>query len=418
MGMTMTQKILAKHAGLDSVEAGDLIMCKMDWAMTNDLMGAQTFEEFEKIGKPEVFDKDRIVIIPDHYTPNNNINSAEMTKKLRNFSRKYKITNYFELGRMGIEHAFMPEQGFVAPGEVIIASDSHTCTYGALNAFSTGVGLTDLGASLATGESWLKVPGAIKVEIKGELPKYVKGKDVVLTLISMIGVDGALYQSLEFAGNIGALSIDDRFTICNMAIEAGAKNGIFPFDEITKEYLDGRVTRPYQPVAADADAVYDKTVVLELDKITPVVAYPHLPENVKPVEEFKDIEIDQVVIGSCTNGRISDLAQAAEILKGRKVHPHVRTIIFPATQEIYMQAIEKGYVKIFVDAGAAVSTPTCGPCLGGHNGVLASGERAVATTNRNFKARMGHIDSEVYLAGPYVAAASAIMGRIAHPSEV
>ena len=418
MGMTMTEKILAKHAKTDEVEPGDLIICDVDLVLANDITAPPAIWEFEKIGKDRVFDKEKIVLVPDHFAPNKDIKSAEMCKVMREFAHAQNITNYFEVGRMGIEHALLPEQGLIAPGEVIIGGDSHTCTYGALGAFGTGVGQTDIGASMATGNTWFKVPSSIKVELKGKLPEYVKGKDIILTLIGMIGVDGARYQALEFCGDIGGLSIDDRFTICNMAIEAGAKNGIFPVDDITKEYLSGKVKRPWDAVYPDADAVYERTVVIELDKLTPVVAFPHLPENVKGVSEAKDIKIDQVIIGSCTNGRLSDLKQAIEVIRGRKVHDDVRVIIIPATQEIYLKAMELGYVKMFIDAGCAVSTPTCGPCLGGHMGIMAAGERAVATTNRNFKGRMGHVDSEVYLAGAYVAAASAILGRIAHPSEV
>lgn len=417
--MTMTQKILAKHASVESVEAGDLLISKIDLALTNDIMGAQTFLEFEKIGKKEVFDKDKVVLVPDHFVPSNDIKSAVLSKKLRENAKKYDITNYFELGRMGIEHALLPDSGLVAPGELIIGADSHTCTYGALNAFSTGVGLTDLGASLATGSTWFKVPSAIKVELVGKLPRYVRGKDIVLTLIGRIGVDGARYKSLEYFGEgIKELSMADRLTICNMAIEAGAKNAIFPFDEITKEYLDKRVTREYSFVVADRDAVYEEVVTINLSDLQPVVACPHLPENVKNIQDKKDVNIDQVIIGSCTNGRLEDLAQAAEIFAGRKVHENVRAIIIPATQEIYSKAMELGYLKTFVDAGAAVSTPTCGPCFGGHMGILAAGEKAVSTTNRNFKGRMGHVDSEVYLAGAYVAAASAILGRIAQPEDL
>ena len=419
MAMTMTQKILAKHAGLDSVEAGDLIISKLDLMLTNDIMGAQTFKEFEKTGKTEVFDKDKIVLVPDHFVPANDMKSAQFAKELKENAIKYNITNYFELGRMGIEHALLPDSGFIAPGEAIIGADSHTCTYGALNAFATGVGLTDLGASLATGTTWLKVPSAIKVKLKGKLPRYVRGKDIILSLIGRIGVDGARYKSLEYFGDgIEQLRMADRFTICNMAIEAGAKNGIFPFDAMTEEYLSKRVTRDYVAVYADEDAVYDEIVTLDLSSMNPVVACPHLPENVKEVQEIKNLKIDQVVIGSCTNGRLEDLEQAAEIFKGRKVHPKVRTIVIPATQEIYIQAMEKGLLRIFVEAGAAVSTPTCGPCFGGHMGVLAKGERAVSTTNRNFKGRMGDVESEIYLAGAYVAAASAVAGEITEPAAL
>ncbi len=418
MAMTMTQKILAKHCSLDSVQSGDLIISKIDLALTNDIMGANTFEEFEKIGKKTVFDKEKIALVPDHFVPCNDIKSAMLSQKLRNYAKKYDIKNYFELGRMGIEHALLPDGGFIAPAEVIIGADSHTCTYGALNAFSTGVGLTDLGASLASGEIWLKVPSAIKVVLKGKMPKYVKGKDIILTLIGKIGVDGARYQSLEFFGDLAELTMADRFTICNMAIEAGAKNGIFPYDEVTKDYLKDKVTRDYTPVEADPDAIYDRVVEIELDKMQPVVACPHLPENVKTTEEVKNVAVDQVIIGSCTNGRLDDLAQAAEILKDRQIHPNVRTIIIPATQEIYSKAMELGYMKIFVDAGAAVSTPTCGPCFGGHMGILANGEVAVSTTNRNFKGRMGDIESKIYLSGAYVAAASAVAGHICQPDDI
>ncbi len=418
MGMTMTEKILAKHAGRDSVSAGDLLVSQLDLILANDITGPPAIDEFEKIGRP-VFDKDKIALVPDHFSPCKDIKSAEMCKRLRDFARKHEITNYFEVGRMGIEHALLPDAGLVAPGEVIVGADSHTCTYGALNAFATGVGQSDVGAAMASGTTWFKVPSAIKVELKGKLPKYVKGKDIVLTLIGMIGVDGARYQSLEFCGEgISELEMSDRFTICNMAIEAGAKNGIFPVDEKTLAFLKDRVTREFSAVTADADAVYERAITIELDKLVPVVAYPHLPENVHPASESTGIVIDQAVIGSCTNGRLEDLAQAAEVLKGKKVHPHVRCIIIPATQEIYQQAMKLGYIDTFIDAGVAVSTPTCGPCLGGYMGILAHGERAVSTTNRNFRGRMGHVDSEVYLASPYVAAASAVMGRIASPEEV
>lgn len=418
MGMTMTEKILAKHAGRDSVSAGDLLVSQLDLILANDITGPPAIDEFEKIGRP-VFDKDKIALVPDHFSPCKDIKSAEMCKRLRDFARKHEITNYFEVGRMGIEHALLPDAGLVAPGEVIVGADSHTCTYGALNAFATGVGQSDVGAAMASGTTWFKVPSAIKVELKGKLPKYVKGKDIVLTLIGMIGVDGARYQSLEFCGEgISELEMSDRFTICNMAIEAGAKNGIFPVDAKTLAFLKDRVTREFSAVTADVDAVYERAITIELDKLVPVVAYPHLPENVHPASESTGIVIDQAVIGSCTNGRLEDLAQAAEVLKGKKVHPHVRCIIIPATQEIYQQAMKLGYIDTFIDAGVAVSTPTCGPCLGGYMGILAHGERAVSTTNRNFRGRMGHVDSEVYLASPYVAAASAVMGRIASPEEV
>lgn len=418
MGMTMTEKILAKHAGRDHVSAGDLLVSQVDLVLANDITGPPAINEFEKIGRP-VFDKDKIALVPDHFSPCKDIKSATMCKRMRDFARKHNITNYFEVGRMGIEHALLPDQGLVAPGEIVIGADSHTCTYGALNAMSTGMGQTDIGAAMASGTTWFKVPQAIKVTLTGKLPHFVKGKDIILTIIGMIGVDGARYQSLEFGGDgVAELSMADRFTICNMAIEAGAKNGIFPVDDKTKAFLNGRVTRDWQAVTADTDAVYARELVIELDKLVPVVAYPHLPENTHPASEGKDIKIDQVVIGSCTNGRLEDLAQAAEIIKGHKVCDHVRMIVIPATQEIYKEAMRLGYIDTFIDAGAAVSTPTCGPCLGGYMGILAAGERAVSTTNRNFRGRMGHVDSEVYLASPYTAAASAITGYITSPEEV
>lgn len=418
MGMTMTEKILAKHAGLPQVSAGDLLVSQVDLVLANDITGPPAITEFEKIGRP-VFDKNKIALVPDHFSPCKDIKSATMCKRMRDFARKHEITNYFEVGRMGIEHALLPDNGLVAPGEIIIGADSHTCTYGALNALSTGMGQTDIGAAMASGTTWFKVPQAIKVNLTGTLPRFVKGKDIILTIIGMIGVDGARYQSLEFFGDgISQLSMADRFTICNMAIEAGAKNGIFPVDEQTKSFLAQRVTRPWEAVTADEDAVYAHEITIELDKLTPVVAYPHLPENTHPAAEGKDIRIDQVVIGSCTNGRLEDLAQAAEIMQGRKVCDHVRMIIIPATQEIYKEAMRLGYIDTFIDAGAAVSTPTCGPCLGGYMGILAAGERAVSTTNRNFRGRMGHVDSEVYLASPYTAAASAVTGYITSPEEV
>ncbi len=419
MGMTMTEKILAKHAGRDSVSAGDLLVSQVDMVLANDITGPPAITEFEKIGRP-VFDKNKICLVPDHFSPCKDIKSATMCKRMRDFARKHEIKNYFEVGRMGIEHALLPDQGLAAPGEIIIGADSHTCTYGALNALSTGMGQTDIGAAMASGTTWFKVPQAIKVNLVGKLPRFVRGKDIILTLIGMIGVDGARYQSLEFCGEgVAELSMADRFTICNMAIEAGAKNGIFPVDEKTIAYLEGRVTdRTWEAVTADEDAEYAQEITMELDKLVPVVAYPHLPENTHPASEGKNIKIDQVVVGSCTNGRLEDLAQAAEILKEHKVCDGVRMIIIPATQEIYKEAMRLGYIDIFIDAGAAVSTPTCGPCLGGYMGILAAGERAVSTTNRNFRGRMGHVDSEVYLASPYTAAASAVTGYITSPEEV
>ena len=419
MGMTMTEKILAKHAGIDVVKPGQLINCKLDMVLANDVTAPPAIKEFEKIGKP-VFDNTKIALVPDHFTPNKDIKSAGLAKIVRDFAHKHNIINYFEIGRVGIEHVILPEKGIVAPGMVTIGADSHTCTYGALGGFSTGVGSTDLGVALATGEAWFKVPETIKVNITGKKPKYICGKDVMLTLIGMIGVDGALYKALEFAGEgVKELNITDRLTIANMAIEAGAKNGIFPVDDETLNYIKDRVTKPYEIVEADSDATYCQTVEINLSELKPVVAFPHLPENTHSVESIKEpITIDQVVIGSCTNGRLEDLAIAASILKGHKVHPNVRCIIIPGSQQVYLDAIHNGYVDTFIEAGAAVSTPTCGPCLGAHMGIMTAGERCVSTTNRNFRGRMGHVDSEVYLASPYVAAASAILGKIATPEEV
>lgn len=419
MGMTMTEKILAKHAGKASVSAGDLLISQVDLVLANDITGPPAITEFEKIGKP-VFDKNKIALVPDHFSPCKDIKSATMCKRMRDFARQHQIKNYFEVGRMGIEHALLPDAGLVAPGEIIIGADSHTCTYGALNALSTGMGQTDIGAAMASGTTWFKVPSAIRVNLTGTLPRFVRGKDIILTIIGMIGVDGARYQSLEFFGDgISQLSMADRLTICNMAIEAGAKNGIFPVDEKTVEFLKERgVGRPWEAITPDADAEYTKVIDIKLDELMPVVAYPHLPENTHPAKEGHNIKIDQVVIGSCTNGRLEDLAQAAEIMKGHKVCDHVRMIVIPATQEIYKEAMGLGYIDTFIDAGAAVSTPTCGPCLGGYMGILAAGEKAVSTTNRNFRGRMGHVDSEVYLASPYTAAASAITGYITSPEEV
>lgn len=419
MGMTMTEKILAKHAGIDVVKPGQLINCKLDMVLANDVTAPPAIKEFEKIGKP-VFDNTKIALVPDHFTPNKDIKSAGLAKIVRDFAHKHNIVNYFEIGRVGIEHVILPEKGIVAPGMVTIGADSHTCTYGALGGFSTGVGSTDLGVALATGEAWFKVPETIKVNITGKKPKYICGKDVMLTLIGMIGVDGALYKALEFAGEgVKELNMTDRLTIANMAIEAGAKNGIFPVDDETLNYIKDRVTKPYEIVEADSDATYCQTVEINLSELKPVVAFPHLPENTHSVESIKEpITIDQVVIGSCTNGRLEDFSIAASILKGHKVHPNVRCIIIPGSQQVYLDAIHNGYVDTFIEAGAAVSTPTCGPCLGAHMGIMTAGERCVSTTNRNFRGRMGHVDSEVYLASPYVAAASAILGKIATPEEV
>jgi 3-isopropylmalate/(R)-2-methylmalate dehydratase large subunit len=419
MGMNMTEKILARHAGIPSVEPGQLITCKLDMVLANDITAPPAIKEFEKVGRP-VFDRTKIALVPDHFTPNKDMKTAALTKSVRDFAKQQRIVNYFEVGHdAGIEHVILPEKGLVGPGMLTIGADSHTCTYGAVNGFATGVGTTDLAVGMATGEAWFKVPAAIKVELTGRKPKNINGKDVILTLIGMIGVDGALYQSLEFAGDgVAELSMADRFTIANMAIEAGGKNGIFPFDAQTKAYVEGRVQAPYEPVAPDADAQYARTVTIDLAALTPVVAFPHLPGNTKRVADIGRIDIQQVVIGSCTNGRLEDLAIAAAILKGHKVHPDVRCIVIPGSQQVYLEALAAGYLKTFVEAGAAVSTPTCGPCMGGHMGILTAGERCVSTTNRNFRGRMGHVDSEVYLAGPHVAAASAILGRIAVPEEV
>lgn len=418
MGMNMTEKILAKHAGLASVVPGQLINCKLDMVLANDITAPPAIKEFEKIGKP-VFDRTKIALVPDHFTPNKDIKTAAMTKAVRDFAKQYDIVNYFEVGRMGIEHVILPEKGLVAPGLLTIGADSHTCTYGALGGFATGVGTTDLGVALATGECWFKVPETIKVTLTGTRPAGINGKDVILTLIGMIGVDGARYQALEFAGEgLASLTMTDRFTIANMAIEAGGKNGIFPVDEKTMEYIEGRVTKAYEIVTPDADANYAREVVINLSELKPVVAFPHLPGNVKRVCDIGEIKIDQVVIGSCTNGRLEDLQYAAEILAGHQVHKDVRCIIVPGSQQVYLEAMNAGYIETFINSGAAVSTPTCGPCMGGHMGILTAGERCVSTTNRNFRGRMGHVDSEVYLAGPHVAAASAIMGKIAVPEEV
>lgn len=418
MGMTMTQKILAKHAGLPSVKAGDLITCKLDMVLANDITAPPAIAEFNKIGRP-VFEKDKIALVPDHFTPNKDIKSAGLAKIVRDFAREHEITHYFEVGRVGIEHVLLPEQGIVGPGMLTIGADSHTCTYGALGGFATGVGSTDLGVAMATGEAWFKVPEAINVHLTGQKPDDITGKDVMLTLIGMIGVDGALYKSLEFTGEgVAALTMTDRLTIANMAIEAGAKNGIFPVDEQTIAYEKGRINYEYDVVTADEDAEYCRTVDINLSELKPVVAFPHLPGNTKVIGTFGDIAIDQVVIGSCTNGRLEDLEIAASILKGRKVHPRVRCIVIPGSQQVYMDAMKAGYIETFITAGCAVSTPTCGPCLGGYMGILTAGEKCVSTTNRNFRGRMGHVDSEVYLAGPQVAAASAILGKIAAPKEV
>ncbi|WFR59624.1 3-isopropylmalate dehydratase large subunit [Anaerocolumna sp. AGMB13025] len=419
MGMTMTQKILAAHAGLDSVIAGQLIEADLDLVLGNDVTAPVAIHEMERVNKKGVFDKNKIALVPDHFTPNKDIKSAEHCKCMRDFAMEHDITNYFEIGEMGIEHALLPEKGLVVAGDAVIGADSHTCTYGALGAFSTGVGSTDMAAGMVTGKAWFKVPSALKFVLTGKPSKWVSGKDVILHIIGRIGVDGALYKSMEFTGDgLNSLSMDDRFTMANMAIEAGAKNGIFPVDEKAKDYIKEHSKKPYTIYEADEDAEYDDTYVIDLAALKPTVAFPHLPENTKTIDEVGDIKVDQVVIGSCTNGRLDDLRIAAKVMEGKKVAKGMRVIIFPATQDIYLKALEEGLLTTFIKAGAIVSTPTCGPCLGGHMGILAAGERAVATTNRNFVGRMGHVDSEVYLASPAVAAASAITGKISGPSEL
>ena len=419
MGMTQTQKILAAHAGLAEVKAGQLINAKLDIVLGNDITTPVAINEFEKAGFNGVFDKEHIAIVLDHFVPNKDIKSATQSKQCREFANKYDILNFYDVGQMGIEHALLPEKGIVTAGDCVIGADSHTCTYGALGAFSTGVGSTDMAAGMATGMAWFKVPAAIKFVLNGKLPPKVSGKDLILHIIGMIGVDGALYKSMEFTGpGVASLSMDDRLSICNMAIEAGAKNGIFPVDDKTMDYIKSRVNREVTAFEADADAEYEQTIEIDLSALRPTIACPHLPENTKTIDDLGHIEVQQSVIGSCTNGRIDDMRVAAEILKGRKVNPNVRTIIIPATQEVYLQCIEEGLTKIFIQAGAIVSTPTCGPCLGGHMGILAHGEKAVSTTNRNFVGRMGHITSEIYLASPAVAAASAVAGYICAPDDL
>lgn len=419
MGMTMTQKILADHAGLESVVPGQLIEAKLDMVLGNDVTSPVAINEMGKFGKDSIFDKTRISLVMDHFTPNKDIQSAENCKQVREFAKKHSILHYYDVGNMGIEHALLPEKGIVTCGDCIIGADSHTCTYGALGAFSTGVGSTDMAAGMISGKAWFKVPSAIKVVVTGEKPKYISGKDVILNIIGRIGVDGALYRSLEFTGDgIKNLSMDDRLTIANMAIECGAKNGIFPVDDVTLEYVNGRLLRDYKVYEADEDAEYDEEIVVDLSTLKSTVAFPHLPENTKTIDEIPEIKIDQVVIGSCTNGRMEDMRTAASIIKGHKIADGVRTIIIPATQQIYLDCIKEGLTEIFVEAGAIVSTPTCGPCLGGHMGILAKGERAVSTSNRNFVGRMGHTESEIYLASPAVAAASAVKGYIADPAEL
>lgn len=419
MAMTMTQKILAAHAGLDKVEAGQLITAKLDLVLGNDVTSPVAVKEFQKAELDKVFDKSRIALVMDHFTPNKDIKAAEQCKCVRTFAKTFDIDNYFDVGTMGVEHALLPEQGLVGPGDCIIGADSHTCTYGALGAFATGVGSTDLAAAIYSGEAWFKVPSAIKFVLKNKPAKYICGKDIILHIIGLIGVDGALYKSMEFVGDgLKYLSIDDRFTIANMAIEAGAKNGIFPVDDITRKYIKNRFKRTPVEYTADEDATYEQVIEVDLSALKPTVAFPHLPSNTRTIDNCGDVAIDQVVIGSCTNGRLSDLKIAAQIMKGKKVAKGVRIIVIPATNQIYMEAMKKGYLEIFMNAGAIVSTPTCGPCLGGHMGILAEGERAVATTNRNFVGRMGHPKSEVYLASPYIAAASAITGKISSPENL
>lgn len=421
MGMTMTQKILAAHAGLDHVEAGQLIMADLDVVMANDITGPMAIPVFRQMAD-KVYDKEKVVLVPDHFTPNKDIKSAENAKSLREFAKEQELTHYYEVGQMGIEHAILPEKGIVVAGECIIGADSHTCTYGALGAFSTGMGTTDIATGMATGQIWFKVPGAIKFVLTGKPSRYVSGKDIIIHIIGKIGVDGALYKSMEFTGDgIANLSMDDRFTMANMAIEAGAKNGIFPVDALAEAYIKEHSDKEYKIYTADEDAVYDEVVEIDLSSVRPTVAFPHLPGNAKTIDEIEAMEpikIDQVVIGSCTNGRMEDMRRAAAVLKGQKVHLDVRVMVIPATQKIYKQCIKEGLVDIFIDAGCAFNTPSCGPCMGGHMGVLAAGEKCVSTTNRNFVGRMGHVDSLIYLASPEVAAASAIAGCIANPEKV
>ncbi len=417
--MTMTQKILAKAAGMDRVSAGDLIMAELSLVLGNDITAPVAINEFDKIGIDKVFDRAKIALVPDHFVPNKDIKSAEQALKVRTFAREQDIVNYFEVGEVGIEHALLPEKGLVVAGDVVIGADSHTCTYGALGAFSTGVGSTDMAAGMATGKAWFKVPEAIKFNLTGKLNKYVSGKDLILHIIGMIGVDGALYKSMEFVGEgVHSLTMDDRFTVANMAIEAGAKNGIFEVDELTIEYMKEHSSKTYEIFTADEDAEYSQVIDIDLSQVPHTVAFPHLPENARTPENWGDIEIDQVVIGSCTNGRLGDMKAAADILRGKKVKPGIRVIVIPATQRVYLESLKAGYLTDFIEAGCVVSAPTCGPCLGGYMGILAHGEKCVSTTNRNFLGRMGHVDSEVYLASPEVAAASAVTGKITAPEEI
>lgn len=419
MGMTMSQKILAYHAGLDEVKPGQLINARLDMVLANDITAPVAINEFEKCGADSIFNKEKISLVMDHFTPNKDIKAATQCKQVREFANKYDIVNFFDVGQMGIEHALLPEQGLVGPGDLVIGADSHTCTYGALGAFSTGVGSTDMAAGMMTGEGWFKVPKAIKVNLIGKCTGFVSGKDIILHLIGMIGVDGALYQSLEFCGEgVSSLSMDDRLCIANMAIEAGAKNGIFPVDDVTIKYCENRFKRPIMKFEADEDAQYSREITIDLSTLRPTVAFPHLPENTRTIDEVGKIKIDQAVIGSCTNGRLEDLRAAASIIKGKKIAKDVRCIIFPGTQEIYLQALREGLIEAFIEAGAVVSTSTCGPCLGGHMGILAEGEKCISTTNRNFVGRMGHIKSEVYLSSPAVAAASAVTGFITDPAKL
>ena len=419
MGMTMSQKILAAHAGLEEVKAGQLIEADLDLVLGNDITSPVAINEMKKMDRKTVFDKDKIALVMDHFIPNKDIKSAENCKCCREFACRHEITNYFDVGDMGIEHALLPEKGLVVAGDAVIGADSHTCTYGALGAFSTGVGSTDMAAGMVTGKAWFKVPSAIKFQLVGKPAKWVSGKDVILHIIGMIGVDGALYKSMEFVGEgIRNLSMDDRFTICNMAIEAGGKNGIFPVDELAVEYMKEHSKREFTVYEADEDAEYDETYVIDLSELKPTVSFPHLPSNTRTIDQVGEVKVDQVVIGSCTNGRIEDMRIAAEVLKGRKIAKGVRCIVIPATQSIYLQAMKEGLLEIFIEAGAVVSTPTCGPCLGGYMGILAAGERCISTTNRNFVGRMGHVDSEVYLASPAVAAASAVAGKIICPCQL
>lgn len=420
MGMTMVEKILAAHAGKEEVQAGELVMARVDLALANDVTAPVAIDEFRKIGVERVFDRERVVLVLDHFTPNKDIRAAAQCQKVRRFALEQDLPYYYEGGRVGIEHCLLPEEGLVGPGDLVVGADSHTCTYGALGALATGVGSTDLAAAMALGEAWFKVPATLRFELRGKtLPRWVTGKDLILRIIGDIGVDGARYRAMEFGGEgLAALSMAGRFTVANMAIEAGGKCGLFPVDEQTRQYLQGRLRRPYQVYQSDPDAVYERVYTYDLEELEPVVAFPHLPENVRPVREVPEIPIDQVVIGSCTNGRLEDLRLAADVLRGHRAHPRVRLLIFPGTPAIYRQAIQEGLIEVFLDAGAVISPPTCGPCLGGHLGILAAGERAVATTNRNFVGRMGDPSSEVYLANPAVAAASAVLGRLAHPDEV